>query len=78
MFYSIQLLFALSRMLLLIFLVSVLIYPTDSLKIAPPSDIIQPQISADTPLQRTQKTDGMLAIVFDMIMHLFFRTTGCY
>jgi len=65
-------------MLLLIFLVSVLISPTNSLKIAPPSDIIQPQISADAPLQRTQKTDGTLAIVFDMIMNVFFRATGCY
>jgi hypothetical protein len=65
-------------MLLLIFLVSVLIYPTDSLKIAPTSDIIQPQISTDAPLQRTEKTDGMLAIVFDMIMYVFFRTAGCY
>jgi len=58
-------------MLLLLFLVSALLYPIDSLKIVPPSAIIEPQIPADISVQPESKNDGILATVFDMMIFFF-------
>jgi hypothetical protein len=59
-------------MLLLIILAGALLYPIDSLKIVPPSTIIEPQIPADISIQHPSKTDRMLSTVVDMMMSFFF------
>jgi hypothetical protein len=46
-------------MLLLIVLGSALLHPIDSLKIVPPSTIIEPQIPADNSIEYPSKNDGM-------------------
>lgn len=46
-------------MLLQVILISILLYPVDSLKIDLPSSIIESQFPADNSVQSNSKTNGM-------------------
>ena len=59
-------------MLLLMVLVGTILYPVDSVKIVPPSDVNEHQIPADISEEHISKNNGIEAFVYFLLLLLLY------